>query len=340
MKTNFALGIAMLALPYLSVEVVADTFGSGANQFTIDFVTVGNPGNLADTTGNPNPAGSVNYLYNMGKYEVSRDMVMKANSAGGLQITLENGATWLPNMPATGVSWYEAARFVNWLNTSQGFSPAYKFNTQPSDVGYAASEINLLWQVGEQGFSAANPFRNSHARYFLPSTHEWYKAAFYDPDANGGVGGYWNFPTGSDTAPIPIASGTSPGTAVYNRQSSVPADIAQAGGLSAYGTMAQGGNVYEWEETSIDLVNDVGSKLRGMRGGDWFISGNLDSPIRVAEEPEDYYPNLGFRVASIPEPSTWALLAAGFASVSVAAIRVRRSLNAQSNQYTRPIDPG
>ena len=35
----------------------ADTFGSGSNAFDIDFVTIGNPGNAADTTGDPNPAG-------------------------------------------------------------------------------------------------------------------------------------------------------------------------------------------------------------------------------------------------------------------------------------------
>ena len=49
----------------------ADTFGGGANTFQIDFVTIGNPGNAADTTGAPNPAGAVGYNYNMGKFEVS-----------------------------------------------------------------------------------------------------------------------------------------------------------------------------------------------------------------------------------------------------------------------------
>ncbi|NDB96396.1 MAG: DUF5011 domain-containing protein, partial [Verrucomicrobia bacterium] len=41
------------------VPTITKTFGSGTNQFSIDFVTIGNPGNPADTTGNPNPAGSV-----------------------------------------------------------------------------------------------------------------------------------------------------------------------------------------------------------------------------------------------------------------------------------------
>lgn len=35
-----------------------------------------------------------------------------------------------------------------------------------------------------------------------------------------------------------------------------PADITLAGGLSPYGTMGQGGNVYEWMETEDDLANN------------------------------------------------------------------------------------
>jgi len=66
-------------------------------------------------------------------------------------------------------------------------------------------------------YNAANPFRNSNAYYFLPSEDEWYKAAYYDPNANGGAGGYWNYATGSDSAPTAVASGTTSGTAVYDQ---------------------------------------------------------------------------------------------------------------------------
>lgn len=64
------------------------TFGSGANQFDMTFVEIGSPDNADDTTGAPNPAGKVEYTYQMGKYEVSRDMITKANAVGGLGITL------------------------------------------------------------------------------------------------------------------------------------------------------------------------------------------------------------------------------------------------------------
>ena len=60
-----------------SAQTTTETFGSGANAFTMEFVTIGNPGNAADTTGTPNPVGSVSYIYNIGKYEVSRDMTDK-----------------------------------------------------------------------------------------------------------------------------------------------------------------------------------------------------------------------------------------------------------------------
>ena len=65
MKTTnlFAILLAALVANTFSARAWSDTFGSGANTFNIDFVTIGNPGNAADTTGNPNPAGSVAYTY-------------------------------------------------------------------------------------------------------------------------------------------------------------------------------------------------------------------------------------------------------------------------------------
>ena len=115
MKTIAALtflSLALLSVPTAHADII-ESFGSGANQFNMVFVPIGNPGNAADTTGSPNPAGSVAYNYNMGKYEVSRDMIIKANAEGNLEITLAdmtsfggNGA----NRPATGISWNEAAR--------------------------------------------------------------------------------------------------------------------------------------------------------------------------------------------------------------------------------------
>jgi hypothetical protein len=210
----------------------ADTFGSGANTFDIEFVTIGNPGNAADTTGDPNPAGKVDYVYRIGKFEISEQMIDKANASGGLGITKDTRG---PNKPATSISWNEAARFVNWLNVSRGSVRAYKFDIQPGEVGYDANANIELWTSSDVGYNPNNLYRNSLARYFLPSVDEWYKAAYYDPS----LGVYYDYPTGSDTPPTAVASGTAAGTAVYDQAG--PADIMLAGGLSAYGTMAPGG---------------------------------------------------------------------------------------------------
>ena len=143
-------------------------------------------------------------------------MVIKANAEGGLAITLQDMTSLGGNgldRPATGVSWNEAARFVNWLNISEGFQPAYKFSTQPGGGGCSANANIVLWQAGDTGFDPANPFRNSLAHYFLPSANEWYKAAYYDPIS----GSYFENPTGSNGAPTPVSSGTATGAAVYSR---------------------------------------------------------------------------------------------------------------------------
>jgi hypothetical protein len=279
--------MASMAVPGFAGVV---TFGSGVNEFQMEFVTIGNPNNAADTTGTPNPAGAVAYEYGIGKFEVSEDIITKFDGSTGFGMTTdERGAA----KPATSVSWNQAARFVNWLNTSTGNQVAYKFTSGHGNANIA------LWASGDAGYDASNPYRNSLAKYVLPSYNEWYKAAYYDPNKSGGAG-YWDYATGSDTAPTAVASGTDANTAVYNGQSG-PADVDQAGGLSPYGVMGLGGNVFEWEESSFDLANSSGSSSRGFRGGNWgnFFSG-ISSAARNEGDPSGEYNFVGFRVVSLP----------------------------------------
>jgi len=303
--------LSFLALGYqtASAQSLLETFGSGANQFTMEFVTIGNPGNAPDTTGSPIPAGSVAYTYNLGKYEVSRDMITKANAAGSLGITLQDMTNYGGNgvnKPATGVSWYEAAKYVNWLNTSTGGTAAYKFD---------GSGNIQLWSAGDAGYNANNLFRNSLAKYVITSTDEWYKGAYGSAD-----GSWSNFPNGWDGSPTPVAGGTDENTAVYGQSSDTgPADITNAGGLSAYGTMAQGGNVAEWNETAQDGSNNIADENREVRGGRWnSTNGNLSVFTRANLGLDPSSQNngfVGFRVASVPEPSTLSLLAVGLALI-------------------------
>lgn len=283
-------------LPLLAAPVSADIFGSGPNQFSINFVTIGTPGNPADTNGR----GAVGTKYRMGVNEVSRGMIDAYNAlGGGPAVTMSDMASLGgngTNRPATGVSWNEAARFVNWMNTSRGFSAAYKFTTGD------ANDNVVQWAVGDVGYNASNPFRNSNAYYYMPDLNEWYKAAYYDPNAAGGAGAYWNFATGSDTNPTAVASGTASGSAVYAQSFSTgPADITNAGGLSPYGTMAQNGNVYEWTESYN--TQSGGEVWRAYTGGTWNMTASVVATTTLYTAANSDFYNRGFRVAAVPEPS-------------------------------------
>ena len=295
----------------------ADNFGTGANQFTLDFTTIGNPGNAADTTG----YGSVGYEYRIGTHEISQYQIDRATASGLQNVT---AGEWTGDRPAGLMSWYESAAFVNWLNTSKGFSRAY-------DLTWSGGNWSMdLWTQGTagSGYDTNNLYRNSLAKYFLPSENEFYKAAFGKSD---GIG-YYLYPTASTNAPTAVASGTASGTAVYNQAwGQGPASIYQAGGRSSYGTMGQGGNMQEWQESAADGTNNSVHDQREVRGGYWDVGGApLDSldTSRSQYAPDTVRVNLGFRVASvsgivpepplIPEPSTYALFGLGALALVIA----------------------
>ena len=105
-----------------------------------------------------------------------------------------------------------------------------------------------------------------------------------------------------------MAGGTGAGTAVYNQAVlQGPADITNAGGLSPYGTMAQGGNAWEWqEEATPGQEIDHPSPYRFLNGGNWYFAWDLSSSTFAAGAPmvEDRF--IGFRVAAVPEPEQYA----------------------------------
>ena len=277
----------------------ADTFGTSGNEFSIDFVNIGNTGNAADTTG----YGAVPYEYRASAYEISQNAITKATANGMANVT---AGAWTGNQPAANVSWYEAAAFVNWLNTSTGKQAAY-------NLTFSGSWSMTLWSSADAWTAGGeNLYRNKNAFYFLPSENEWYKAAYYNPDGSN----YFLYPTGSDRAPMAAPRGTDAGSAVYDNVASVPAIVGSAGGLSPYGTMGQGGNVFEMTESAFDGANSSAFELRAFRGGYWDnTEDTLRSSFRLSDVPsvESYY--FGFRVASVPEPSTYVLVLLGAGAV-------------------------
>jgi len=162
-KTILSTLVAVALIGFYSLH--ADTFGTGANQFTLDFTTIGNTGNAADST----DYGAVGYTYAIGTYDISQNQ-LNAAAANGLPGVA--GGAWSGDQPAANVSWFQAAAYVNWLDTSTGHHASY--NLTYSGGAYTMA----LWQSGQDGYDSSNPFRNSLALYVLPSENEWYKAAY------------------------------------------------------------------------------------------------------------------------------------------------------------------
>ena len=278
-------------------------FGSGSNAFTMEFVTIGDTSNVADVHPGQRPTGSVFYEYEIGKYEIRRGLIDKYNAIFGesnnLTITHSSNSTYPangPNVAATGISWLEAARFVNWMNTSKGYSAAYKF-AHDSGIG----DLNELWTSGDDGYDPTNPYRNSKAVYALPSVDEWYKAAYFDP-----VSANWQqYATLTGDIPTTVVSDSAGNTAVYGHPAAPlggPADVTLAGGANAYGIVGMNGNVEEWEETSVDFTNSDVWANRGLRGGYWSSSSwFLQSSTRLDRYPTlENNPGSGFRVIALP----------------------------------------
>ena len=278
-----------LLLLSISTVANADQIGSIA----IEFAGIGNAGN-----GNDQPTGlygAVSYDYRLSITEISQSMV----SAAGLP-----AGNWLGDQPAASINWYQAAGFVNWLNTTAGHQPAYRLNAGLTALTLWSSLD--AWQAGGE-----NLYRHKDAHYFLPSEDEWYKAAYHQN--NGATADYWDYATASNSAPTSVASGVSAATAVYHLGSfSAPSDVSVAGGSSAYSTMGQGGNVWEWMESASDGINDSATEYRAFRGGHWNSNeSNLRASNRNYDAPSVANYSVGFRVASVPEPSALAILFVG-----------------------------
>ena len=314
-----------------------------AHAVTIDWVTVGDPGNAADTTG----YGAVATSFQIMKFEWTNaqyvdflnavdpngtnpnsvyNTTMGSDFRGGISFSSGNAAgskyaakTNMGDKPVNYVSWWDAARVANWLQNGQG--------SGSTETG--AYTLN-------NAISGAAPVVNSGASYFLPTEDQWYKAAYYK--GSGTNAGYWDYATQSDTAPTAVtadssgigSAGSTGNFANYNRgadwngQDGNVTTVGTNGGPSAYGAFDMSGNIYEWN----DLTGAAGSS-RGLRGGYWSADTlSLSSSSRSTNVPTWENFNNGFRLASpvpVPEPSTWVMGLAGIACASWGAYRRRRA---------------
>jgi formylglycine-generating enzyme required for sulfatase activity len=342
--------LALLVFATLTVS------GTSALAVTIPTVPVGNAGNAgnvisAGNFGSVGTFGAVSYHYRIGTTEVTNaqyaeflnfkaasdplalyNTSMGSDARGGIT---RSGAGTIPdpyvyavkanmgNKPVNYVSWYDSIRFANWLHNGQG----------SGDTETGAYTLLGGTPTPSNGNSIT---RNvGVATWFLTSGDEWYKAAYHQPAAQGGDSDdYWLYPTASNMAPtIATASSTgdisNPGTNVANYSNGADwnslngnvTTVGSAGPLSDsfYGTADQGGNVREWNEAVIS-----GSD-RGLRGGTFnFNASDLQSSIQVLANPSLELFYVGFRVATVPEPSSIVMAAFGVLGLIACSWRRQR----------------
>ena len=303
---------------------------------TIDLVTVGDAGNSMDDTG----YGAVTNVFAIGQYEVSLSQYVTFLNAVAATDTYSlynaNMATFLNtagisrtggsgsysyalvgsgSRPVSYVSWFDAARFANWMQNGatagSSTAGAYTLNGATSGVGFT---------------------KNAGATWWIPSEDEWYKAAYYK--GGGTNAGYWLYPTQSDNQPGNIV-GSDSNQANYNNgvysvtqseeASNTQNYLTESGAFvdseSFYDTYDQGGNVFEWNDS-------IQGPYRGLRGGAWTVNFNyvsLGSSFSLDYVPESEIYSLGFRLATVPEPSTCALLAISAVALGAHILRRRRS---------------
>lgn len=330
-------------IPLLSL-IGLTPLSANAAFMTIDTVFVGNAGNPADPlTG----SGAVNYGYYIGTTEVTNSQYVTFLNAvdpngtnpnlvynlsmsstnpiakGGIDFDVGASVgskystkTNFADKPVNYVSFYDAARFANWVgtgNTETGF--------------YNLGGVNAISSQGTHGVGSYVAITN---------VDEWYKAAYHKND--GVTGNYYLYPTASDNLPT-SATATStgdianPGANVANYNFTANWNGTESGGVgdelgnvttvgsagplsaSPYGTFDQGGNVLEWNDDS----DGTGNK-HVMRGGSMWLDGSyLLSTTRTNYLSHLGGSSLGFRLTSLTPitavplpPALWMLLSSIF----------------------------
>jgi formylglycine-generating enzyme required for sulfatase activity len=295
----------------------------------VEVVPVGNPGNANDTYGDG--YGSVDYVYNIGKFEVTAGeyvdflnavaatdtyglynphmdsssyscQITQNGTSGSYSYDFSGGTVEVPgstaadweNRPVNYVSWGDAARFANWMHNGQP--------TGAQELG--TTEDGSYFLDGATGWmDLVAVVREPDATWVIPSEDEWYKAAYYDGD----TGLYYDYPTGADDPNVPSNDliDPDPGNNATFRISPDDYTIGSPywrtevgefeNSESPYGTFDQGGNVWEWNE-AIHL-----GVFRMVRGGALnTYDFSMQPGYRLHKDPTNEIGNIGFRVAEVP----------------------------------------
>lgn len=282
---------------------VAKPFNIGKTEVTnAQYVEFLNAVAAADTYG----------LFNVNMTNIDDGGIVRSGAPGSYSYAVKspelNGAYAYNDKPVVFVGWADVLRFVNWLHNGQPTGAQDVSTTE--DGAYTLNGVSTNLEY-------AAITRNSNARWFLPNENEWYKAAYYNP----ATGGYYEYPTGSNTLPnnnqpssdtgnsanyYNSATGGNTTGEAFHTMTDVGAYVLS---ISPNGTFDQGGNAREWNETRF------GAELNfpGLRGGSSHSNGSELGAAKFGyNNPRVESSAVSFRVASpaaIPEPATTWLTA-------------------------------
>ncbi|MBU0717706.1 MAG: formylglycine-generating enzyme family protein [Planctomycetes bacterium] len=238
--------------------------------------------------------------------------------------------------PVTGVSWYGAAKFCNWLTLDQGMPASQRCYTEAvaSDLdGWHPTTISDGdWVEGDLTDLERATLARDYRGYRLPMDHqsetastynEWYKAAAWDPTAFGGLGANRDYGFGRDVIdrldanfrcsgdPFENAAdctlgGTTP-VGFYNGVNTLADGTPTRETANAFGLYDLTGNIKEWMQGRFG--NDPGSlSTRTIRGGGWGSRSDLDNLKTYyrsnAEASYTGFTQVGFRVLRTLSPTT------------------------------------
>jgi formylglycine-generating enzyme required for sulfatase activity len=240
-------------------------------------------------------------LYNAAMSTNVNGGIVRTGSAGNFTYAVKTDIPNRGTMPVNLVSWFDAARYVNWLQSGTTETGAYTLTGQTS---------------------GSMPARNPGAQFFLPDSNQWFKAAFYNPTGTN----YNTWGTGGNTKPTATTANTNPAAnyaQVVNGGSSTLVGLNSVTNyslsLSSYQLYNASGSVWEF----VDNGSSAGTTTARVFGGSWrTTSANMD--LYAADKATPYFSSwntasefdqLGFRVAAVPEPGTIALAGAGIAGL-------------------------
>jgi formylglycine-generating enzyme required for sulfatase activity len=261
--------------------------------------------------------------------------ITQTGSSGGFSYAVSGpsgvtpaGANSSSNRPIAYVSWFDAARFANWMHNGA---------TNGASTETGAYTLN--------GATSGIFMKNVDARWWIPTLDEWYKAAYYmGGGSNAGyrhgisgnnIGGASN-QANHDNGVYSVTQSQSYrwGGIISSTQNYLTDVGAFSNSASAYGTYDQRGNLAEWNDAvgnyylyyswlypdQLDQLgvttNSAGQSLeqfadRGILGGSWG-SQSFELPgtyeFHQLMNPTREGSTVGFRVASLSSPATNIIL--------------------------------